>query len=80
MSLSSAPIIDLTSLPIDLQALEYFDRLKCGKSNPNKAMRVKFEMDSIACAVVDSVINNEDFSFLKWFSKTERTYIFYLAS
>jgi hypothetical protein len=50
---SDSPIVDLSSLPIDLQAEEYHFRLERGKVHPN-AVTVVFIIDKIAKAVVDS--------------------------
>jgi hypothetical protein len=48
-----APIVDLLSLPIDLQAEEYRFRLERGKVHPN-AIKVRFRIHRTAKEIAES--------------------------
>jgi hypothetical protein len=50
---SNTPIVDLSSLPIDLQAIEYHYRTERGKVHP-KAVEVTFRMNKTAREIASS--------------------------
>lgn len=56
----TSPIVDLSSLPVDLQAIEYRYRLERGRSHPH-AVKVRFRMNGTARAIADSDWYNELF-------------------
>ena len=60
-----SPIVDLSFVPIELQAIEYNYRLQRAKRYPKKAVKVQFKIHSIAREVAES----------DWFNG-----IFFLAS
>lgn len=49
----TSPIVDLSALPVDLQAVEYHYRAERGKVHPC-AVKVRFRMNSTARAIADS--------------------------
>lgn len=57
------PTIDLLGLPIEEQAIEYFDRMKAAQSAPDKVVKVMFKINSTARKVVDAVINDQEMFF-----------------
>lgn len=71
------PVIDLSFLTIESQAVELFDRLKAGKRNPSKAVKAEFIVNSTARAVVESIINDKE---LFLFVKPQEIPSFFLAT
>lgn len=60
ISNETCPVVDLRDLPIELQAVEYYDRLERGKVHPN-AVRVTFKINNFARTVAESWQKKEFF-------------------
>lgn len=50
---SQSPIVDLSSLPVDLQAVEYHYRLERGRTHP-KAVKCTFLINRVAREIAES--------------------------
>lgn len=57
------PIVDLSGLSLWNQTLEYFDRRKAAKANPDKCTLVRFYIHRAAREVADSIIDDKEMFF-----------------